>query len=201
MGRGTWSWIVPDGLWEIAKPLIPPDRVRPQNAPDEPLFAAIVHVLVSGCAWRALPPCFGVSTSTVHRRLLIEGRCLGSARNRSRAGPRCSTVVASAPARSGKRTRTSSPPNGTDGPSDQLPVRRRRAQPGRGRSRHSAAARREVKGFVGPVLAVPVILYAAAGPGEDSPPRVGRFAVERHASDVRRRILALKFVRRAAGEA
>ncbi|OSP43174.1 transposase, partial [Streptomyces sp. 13-12-16] len=24
MGRGTWSWIVPDGLWEIAKPLIPP---------------------------------------------------------------------------------------------------------------------------------------------------------------------------------
>ncbi|MFE2104219.1 IS5/IS1182 family transposase, partial [Streptomyces sp. NPDC059468] len=23
MGRGTWSWIVPDGLWDIAKPLIP----------------------------------------------------------------------------------------------------------------------------------------------------------------------------------
>jgi hypothetical protein len=31
MGRGTWSWIVPDGLWEIAKPLIPPSRVRPQG--------------------------------------------------------------------------------------------------------------------------------------------------------------------------
>ncbi|MDN3265921.1 IS5/IS1182 family transposase, partial [Streptomyces sp. CSDS2] len=29
MGRGTWSWIVPDGLWEIAKPLIPPPKVRP----------------------------------------------------------------------------------------------------------------------------------------------------------------------------
>ncbi|MCK1823901.1 IS5/IS1182 family transposase, partial [Streptomyces sp. XM83C] len=28
MGRGTWSWIVPDGLWEIAKPLIPPSKVR-----------------------------------------------------------------------------------------------------------------------------------------------------------------------------
>ncbi|MBJ3813311.1 IS5/IS1182 family transposase, partial [Streptomyces flavofungini] len=28
MGQGTWSWIVPDGLWEIAKPLIPPSRVR-----------------------------------------------------------------------------------------------------------------------------------------------------------------------------
>ncbi|MFC3978798.1 IS5 family transposase [Streptosporangium jomthongense] len=76
MGRDTRSWIVPDGLWEIAKPPVPPDRVRPQgggtrNTPDEPLFAAIVYVLVSGCAWRASPPCFGVSTSTVHRRFLI----------------------------------------------------------------------------------------------------------------------------------
>lgn len=55
--------MVPDGLWEVAKPLIPPSRVRPQggrtqegedagdvDTPDEPLFAAIVHVLVSGCA-------------------------------------------------------------------------------------------------------------------------------------------------------
>ncbi|MER5741593.1 hypothetical protein ABT117_38890, partial [Streptomyces sp. NPDC002262] len=31
MGRGTWSWIVPDGLWEIAKPLIPPSKTRPQG--------------------------------------------------------------------------------------------------------------------------------------------------------------------------
>ncbi|MFF2964135.1 IS5/IS1182 family transposase, partial [Streptomyces sp. NPDC057963] len=31
MGRDTWSWIVPDGLWEIVKPLIPPPRVRPQG--------------------------------------------------------------------------------------------------------------------------------------------------------------------------
>ncbi|MFF7098201.1 IS5/IS1182 family transposase, partial [Streptomyces rubradiris] len=45
MGRGTWSWIVPDGLWEIAKPLIPEQRTRPQgggtaSTPDETLFAA-----------------------------------------------------------------------------------------------------------------------------------------------------------------
>ncbi len=44
MGQGTWSWIVPDGLWEIAKPLIPPSKVRPQgggtqDTPDETLFA------------------------------------------------------------------------------------------------------------------------------------------------------------------
>lgn len=79
MGRDTWSWIVPDGLWEIAKPLIPPSKVRPQgggtqDTPDETLFAAIVYVLVSGCAWRALPPCFGVSKSTAHRRFVIWSR-------------------------------------------------------------------------------------------------------------------------------
>ncbi|MFJ4766361.1 hypothetical protein ACIP40_23885, partial [Streptomyces diastaticus] len=50
MGRGTWSWIVPDGLWEIAEPLIPPSKVRPQgggtqDTPDETLFAAIIYVL------------------------------------------------------------------------------------------------------------------------------------------------------------
>ncbi len=78
MGRNAWGWIVPDGLWEIARPL-PPTRMRPQgggtrNTPDEAVFAAIVHVLVSGCAWRALPPCFGISKSTAHRRFLIWSR-------------------------------------------------------------------------------------------------------------------------------
>ncbi|MFE4024144.1 transposase [Streptomyces sp. NPDC059101] len=63
MGSGRWGWIVPDGLWEIARPLLPPARVRPQgggvaNIDDEAVFAAIIYVLVSGCAWRALPPCF-----------------------------------------------------------------------------------------------------------------------------------------------
>ncbi len=48
MGRGTWR--------------------------TEPLFAALIYVLVSGCAWRALPPCFGTSKSTAHRRYLIWSR-------------------------------------------------------------------------------------------------------------------------------
>ena len=79
MGRGEWSWIVPDGVWEIARPLLPPAKVRPQgggtqNTPDEAVFAAIIYVLVSGCAWRALPPCFGISKSTAHRRFLIWSR-------------------------------------------------------------------------------------------------------------------------------
>lgn len=68
-----------DGLWEIAKPMVPPSGVRPQGGRtqdtlDETLFAAIVYVLVSGCAWRHLPPCFGISESTAHRRFLIWSR-------------------------------------------------------------------------------------------------------------------------------
>ncbi|MFG2030482.1 IS5 family transposase [Streptomyces sp. NPDC048825] len=79
MGSGRWGWIVPDGLWELARPLLPPARVRPQgggvaNIDDEAVFAAIIYVLVSGCAWRALPPCFGASKSTVHRRFAIWSR-------------------------------------------------------------------------------------------------------------------------------
>ncbi|GGZ23647.1 transposase [Streptomyces nitrosporeus] len=66
-------------MWEIAGPLIPPSRARPQgggtqDTPDEALFTAIVHVLVSGCVWRVLPPCFGISKSTAHRRFLIWSR-------------------------------------------------------------------------------------------------------------------------------
>ncbi len=45
-----------------------------QDTSDETLFAAIIYVLVSGCAWRALPPCFGISKSTAHRRFLIWSR-------------------------------------------------------------------------------------------------------------------------------
>jgi transposase len=42
----------------MARPLLPPARVRPQgggvaNIDDEAVFAAIIYVLVSGCAWRA----------------------------------------------------------------------------------------------------------------------------------------------------
>jgi transposase len=70
---------VPAGLWEIVRPLLPPPRVRPQgggtqNLADETAFAAIVYVLTSGCAWRHLPPCFGMSKSTVHRRFVIWSR-------------------------------------------------------------------------------------------------------------------------------
>lgn len=65
--------LVPDGLWELAAPLVPPFPPRPQGGgtaaiDDRAVFTAVVFVLTSGCAWRHLPPSFGVSTPTAHRR-------------------------------------------------------------------------------------------------------------------------------------
>jgi transposase len=33
-------------------------------------FTAIVYVLTTGCAWRNLPPEFGVSKASAHRRFV-----------------------------------------------------------------------------------------------------------------------------------
>jgi transposase len=35
---------------------------------DRAVFTAITYVLTTGCAWRHLPPSFGVSKATAHRR-------------------------------------------------------------------------------------------------------------------------------------
>ncbi|MFJ5610608.1 transposase [Streptomyces sp. NPDC093221] len=64
--------LVPDGLWKIAGPLIPPFRPRRQGGgtvpvADRNVFTAVVYVLTSGCAWRHLPPTFGTSPATAHR--------------------------------------------------------------------------------------------------------------------------------------
>lgn len=65
--------LVPDELWALVEPLIPGFGVRPQGggtAPvdDRAVFTAIVFVLTSGCSWRLLPPSFGVTVPTAHRR-------------------------------------------------------------------------------------------------------------------------------------
>ena len=65
--------LVPDALWEIVEPSIPRFVARPQGggsapADDRAVFTAIVYVLTSGCAWRHLPPSFGVTVPTAHRR-------------------------------------------------------------------------------------------------------------------------------------
>jgi transposase len=67
--------VVPDELWELVAPLIPPPPRRPQGGGTPPVearavLAAIVYVLTTGCAWRHLPPGFGVSKATAHRRFV-----------------------------------------------------------------------------------------------------------------------------------
>ena len=52
--------LVPDGLWGIVEPLIPPQVQRPQGGgtryvEDRAVFTAIVYVLTTGCGWRHLP--------------------------------------------------------------------------------------------------------------------------------------------------
>jgi len=65
--------LVPDLVWKQVKPLLPAFQVRPQGGGSAPLddrtvFTAVVYVLTSGCAWSSLPPEFGVSPATAHRR-------------------------------------------------------------------------------------------------------------------------------------
>ena len=65
--------LVPDELRDLVQPHLPQFRPRPQGGgtaplPDRRVFTAIVYVLTSGCAWRDLPPSFGVPFQTAHRR-------------------------------------------------------------------------------------------------------------------------------------
>nr|WP_246342736.1 IS5 family transposase [Actinomadura verrucosospora] len=65
--------LVPDELWELFQRVTPPAPVRPQGggrrrADDRNVLAAIVFVATTGCTWRQLPPIFGASWQTVHRR-------------------------------------------------------------------------------------------------------------------------------------
>ena len=66
---------MPDGLWKIVEPLLPPQRERPQGGgtryvDDRAVFTAVGYVLTTGCAWRHLPAEFGISKATAHRRFV-----------------------------------------------------------------------------------------------------------------------------------
>ncbi|SDZ07571.1 Putative transposase of IS4/5 family [Saccharopolyspora shandongensis] len=62
--------LVPDELWGLVEPLVPPAKERPQGGwmsrvDDRKVFTAIVFVLTGGCAW---PPSVRVKVPTAHRR-------------------------------------------------------------------------------------------------------------------------------------
>ncbi|MFQ6330781.1 IS5 family transposase [Nocardia sp. CWNU-33] len=78
-----------DELWELAEPLLPKFSPRTQGGGTAPIdqrsvFTAVVYVLTSGCAWRMLPPSFGVTVPTAHRRFTV-WICVGVWRRLHRA--------------------------------------------------------------------------------------------------------------------
>lgn len=65
--------LVPDGLWELFQRVVPAAPTRPQGGGrrrygDREVLAAIIFVATSGCTWAQVPPVFGPSGATAHRR-------------------------------------------------------------------------------------------------------------------------------------
>lgn len=65
--------LVPDGLWELFQKVVPQAPTRPQGGGrrrygDREVLAAIIFVATTGCTWAQLPPAFGPSGPTAHRR-------------------------------------------------------------------------------------------------------------------------------------
>ncbi|MER6688803.1 IS5 family transposase [Streptomyces minutiscleroticus] len=65
--------LVPDGLWELFQRVVPGAPSRPQGGGrrrygDREVLAAIIFVATTGCTWAQVPPVFGPSGATAHRR-------------------------------------------------------------------------------------------------------------------------------------
>ncbi|MFJ2771189.1 transposase [Streptomyces sp. NPDC087300] len=79
MAEESQPWVMPAGLWCLARPLLPPPRLRFQNGVRQNLehadvFAAVVYVRGYGRTWRDLSPAFGVSRSTAQHRFRVWSR-------------------------------------------------------------------------------------------------------------------------------
>ncbi|MFH8739402.1 IS5 family transposase [Streptomyces sp. NPDC017964] len=67
--------LVPDGLWELFQRVVPEAPTRAQGGGrrrygDREVLAAIVFVATTGCTWSQVPPVFGPSGATAHRRFM-----------------------------------------------------------------------------------------------------------------------------------
>jgi putative transposase len=65
------NWRIPGALWQRIEPLLPAEGPKPKGgrprAPARHCMDGVYYVLRTGCQWKALPRCFGPS-STVHDR-------------------------------------------------------------------------------------------------------------------------------------
>lgn len=69
------GWRMPDALWKLMVPLIPPGKPHPlgchnPRVPDRDAMNAILFVLRTGCQWNALNRTGICSSSSAHRRFI-----------------------------------------------------------------------------------------------------------------------------------
>lgn len=67
------GWRIPDQLWEIMEPLLPPSKPHPlgchrPRVPNRNAMDAILFVLRTGCQWNALDATGICTSSSSHRR-------------------------------------------------------------------------------------------------------------------------------------
>lgn len=67
------GWRIPDELWQVIQPLIPPGKEHPlgchnPRVPDRAALNAIFFVLRTGCQWNALSATGICSSTSAHRR-------------------------------------------------------------------------------------------------------------------------------------
>ncbi|MEU7526700.1 transposase [Saccharothrix sp. NPDC042600] len=75
MSQDLVEMLVPCRVWQLVHPALPEWPRRRQGGGTEPKddrasLAAVAFVLVSGCSWREVPPVFGISRATAHRRFV-----------------------------------------------------------------------------------------------------------------------------------
>lgn len=62
---------VPDDLWDLVEPLLPPEPPKPKGgrprADPRAVFATVLYVAVTGACWRSVDRLFGVDDATCHR--------------------------------------------------------------------------------------------------------------------------------------
>ena len=73
--------LLPDGLWEVIAPLLPPERPKPKGGrprvPDREALIGIIFVLRSGIPWWMLPKELGCGSPTTCWRRLQEWQAAG----------------------------------------------------------------------------------------------------------------------------
>lgn len=56
-----------DAQWQAIEPLLPSRQTGPKRSDDRTVISGIVHVLISGCAWRECPEVYGPSMTVFNR--------------------------------------------------------------------------------------------------------------------------------------